>query len=285
VIPSKDRWRAFGTAVLDPWVLSLGVLGGLLFKFQVQQENTQVAAALNLMLIIVSGVLGGLLTNRWSELSGERAVVAQGKAAVRGLKLLLGSISALDRRVREYLKRMQDGDAPKAGEREIVRTYLEEVAQRCVVLEEEALSSIENWIGIVPEADVRSQIGLITRLNEELADQLREVRELELKLDEVKDKSAGEAQKFKADIIGREIEIAKLKRELQEKRINIGSVLSTGTSSYPAGVGYISPGLVGIYPAPTASYCLKCGQVFDGDKFSSCPNCSKEGGEKERSMK
>jgi len=277
MLPWKERWCAFGSIVVDPWTIALLLLVYFLFRFQATQNNPDIIAAATLALSLVSGVLGGLLTNRWSEMSGQRILGARGKVAVRSLKLLLGSVAALDRRAREYLGRVLTTKETESIHPELVRTYLEEVISRCGIVEEEALSSIDNWTDIVPEAEgIRSQIGIITELREDVARRTNELEQLRITLAEAKEKSDAEKEDLRKEIGRREEEVAKLRKELQEKRSALrSSTLATGTSSMtllPDAPIYYLPE-TGFAKLRSAILCSKCGTVYSPDLNKACPKC------------
>jgi len=279
MLPWRERWRAFGSIVVDPWTIGLLILGYLLYRFQTTQKDPSIIAALTILISVVTGVLGGLLTNWWSEISGQRILTARGKAAVRSLKLLLGSVHALDRRVREYLGRVLTTKGTDPINPELVKTYLEEVISRCGIVEEEALSSIDNWTDIVPEAEgIRSQIGLITELREDLAQRAEELEQLRVTLAEAKEKSDVEKEDLRKEIDRREEEVTKLRKELQEKRTALrSSTLATGTSSMsvlPDAPTYtFYPPETGFRKLRSAILCSKCGTAFSPDMNKACPKC------------
>lgn len=165
--PLKERWASFLTIIFDPLVLTFLVLTLLLGIFLKSQKEPVVIAALTIIITLISGILGAILKGKWSEITEEKVIVARGKTAVRSLKLLLSNILSLEKRVCEYLFRSQDEQAKMGQSPEVIKTYLEEIIGRCRIQGEEAISSIENWTDIVPEADIRTQIGVISNLREE----------------------------------------------------------------------------------------------------------------------
>jgi hypothetical protein len=96
----------------------------------------------------------------WAELSDEKMIDARGRTAIRGLITLLNRLANLERRVTQYLERQNTNNLDK----EVVRTYFEEVVENYNSLQEDVLSSIEDWADLIPEADIRSEIGVITEL-------------------------------------------------------------------------------------------------------------------------
>jgi hypothetical protein len=280
----KDRWGKFLTIVIDPWTVVLVAAGFFLSVVLIEQKDRATAAVLTLMVSILSGVLGSIWTNRWGELTAQRVVVARGNAAVRSLKLLFAGIAALERRAREYLQRHVDREEVEPVHGEVVKTYLEEVIERCGILEEETLSSIENWTDIVPEADVRTQIGLISELREEVGRRAKDLEQLKKNLEEVKGRSEEAAAKFKEQIAAKEQELLKLRKELSERRSTIAPLFGTGVS--PDAPVVLSPGIsvsslginlpTPIFASPGKKRCRKCNAEIDSDPSQVnivCPYC------------
>lgn len=218
----KRRWQIFCQLIVDPLTIILLILLVVFAKVLTVQVDIGVKAILTLVISIVSAVLGSIIYNRWSSLNEEKIIIARGKVAVRSLKLLLGNIIAIDSRVREYLSRFcSDLNKTKNGKiifNEIVKTYLEEIIKRCVLLEEETLSSIENWTDIIPEADVKTQIGIITRLREEVQNGERDLQRSKAELDKISGKSKEKEKQLRNEIKEKGNELAKLKTELYEKK-------------------------------------------------------------------
>lgn len=269
----KARWSAFLDITFDPWVLLLFTAGMVLSVVLVRQENPEAVAALTLMLSLISGVLGGLLTARWTNITDERTIVARGKVAVRSLKLLLSNLAALDRRACTYLERCKQPDPDAPLNREVVVTYLEEVIGRCEVLEEEALSSIENWTDIIPEADIRTQIGVISQLKEEVGQRAADLQNLSTQLAEVQGRSEEKERELRKEMAGKEKELSRLRKDLQERQYSFGSVVDVG-SGYGIGtgsLGSVSGGALNL--SHLTSSCNKCGYSTQGLVIGGCPKC------------
>ncbi len=274
--PLRDRWKAFLTMVLDP--LSIGLLVSTIFLsiVLVLQTDRVIIATLTFLVAVFSGVLGGVLGKKWDDLTGERIIIARGKSAIRSLKLLLGSAVALERRVRQYLGQC----AKEKGQAlETTTTYLEEVIGRCVLLEEGVLSSIESWTDIIPEADVKTQIGLISELTSKVDNLVQELGALSAELQETRGKSEKEIEKLKADKRQKEKELSELRHELSGRTIGMGLSLTTGavrfgSASLLAGTG----GEGSIISYQPEQICVSCGKEYQNPPGSlvfgnQCPEC------------
>ena len=277
--PLKERWVSFGGIIGDPIVVIFLVATILLAIFLKSQKAPEVIVALTIIITITSAILGGRLRDKWSEITEEKVIVARGKTAVRGLKLLLGNILALEKRVCEYLLRSQDEQSRVGQSPEVIRTYLEEIIGRCRNQGEEAISSIENWTDIVPEANIRTQIGVISKIREEGDKLIAEVRTLKQKLAEAKNQKVEETATLKKEIETKEEELRKIKYQLFET-----SSKAFGTSVISgASLMYVNPSFVGSFETvltPEVVYptflCSECGRLFEIPKYFlplRCPDC------------
>ena len=193
----------------------------------------------------------------------------------------MGGIASLDRRVRVYLNRQQSEETSN----EVVKTYLEEVIGRCGTLQEEVLSSIENWTDIVPEANIRSQIGVITDLREQTEELHMELDNLKKESEETQGKPAEETRALEQQIRDKQSELSKARHELAQARSSSLTVPLLGTWA-PTRLTYetnpfrdfLSPDLLGpIEALPPSRYCRHCEESFQS-WLSTCPKCGREAG-------
>jgi len=249
------RWRRFFSVILDPWLLVL-VLATALSVFEAgkaaSDARTLVAALFTTLAALSAGVLGAVVTKRWEGATVERALVARGKAAVRGLKLLLAGVVDLESRACVHLSRQPK---PKSNSHpEPVTMALEEIIGRCHALAEEVVSAIENWTDIVPEADIKTQIGVISKLIEtrdQLSDELRSLN----------DKLKAGADKTELELRVVREEVGRTEKELREtvRKLAQTQFAATGAALLPhAELGSYSAGAVA-YPENT---CRNCGARF-----------------------
>ena len=202
----KSSWSKFLNIVLDPWTILL-LASIILLVFLSQNENyTQISSLIYLLASISSAILGSRVTKNWLDLSEGRVLVARGKSAIRALRLLSININILEKRVKEYIKRQGKIDIKN----EIVVTYLEEILDKCNILQEETINSIENWTDIIPEIDIKSKIGLISDYKNKVEQTQKEIQELNDKYS-VLEKTKGES----------DIEKKRLKKEIDEKRLEV----------------------------------------------------------------
>ena len=101
--PLRESWQSFVSITLNPWSMILILSTILLNVVLIRQTDRNIVSILTLLVSLSSGILGGVLAKKWDDLTGEKVLIARGKVAIRGLKLLLGSAVALQKRVRYYL--------------------------------------------------------------------------------------------------------------------------------------------------------------------------------------
>jgi len=233
--PLSKKWSRFLEILFDPINISLIILCIIFYFLSFTQVSGIINAILTLIISLLTGVLGGIIAKEWEKTSEERVIVARGKSAIRSLKLLFSSVVELEKRVRIYLERYQAETNIETAAKQTIRTYLEEVIQRCNLLEEEVINSIENWTDIIPEADVSTQIGYISELKLKLDKLNEEVYKLN---EEMKSKSQSDGEK--ASLIEKikksEEQIMILQHELRARAYLVESNLFTSGSAviYPS---------------------------------------------------
>lgn len=267
----RERWAAFASIIFDPWAIALFVVATGLAVGSVIQTEPKVAALLTFVLSLVTGVLGAVYWQRWQRLSQERTISARGKTAVRSLKLLLGHVGRIERRVRQNLGRFREDEEGTITD-EVVRTYLEEVIEECGHLEEQVLSAIENWTDLVPEADIRTQIGEITKLRGELRQRSKELQDLEEEL-EARRETEEETERLQLEVEEKQEEVSRLRQKLAEESFD-GSFVSSSTG------GGFAQALAEMRAEASGSRsivkCTECGSNEEYDPLTgtfSCPSC------------
>ena len=202
MINLKKRWKMFLNIIFDPFTLLLTISVSILLYF----SNEQASPLIMVLITIASAILGGRLNKLWSDIIEGKVITARGKAAVRNLKLLLVHISVLKQKVIKFQDSVEQ-------DLFITRTY-EEIESFCSVLEEEAVNSIENWTDILPEADIKTQIGIISDLNQSLKDKEDELLDLNNKYSIEKFNSDGEREQLGFKIKEKESQITALEKEI-----------------------------------------------------------------------
>lgn len=217
----KERWKTFACVILDPWsVLLTIVVGGLLcFSLQKTPEATTFVL-LSILLALTSAVLGGRVSQQWIAATESGILATRGRSAVSGLKLLLRNIAALEARVQSF--QVRESESQKFPV--VVKRSYEEVLATCSLLQEETVSSIENWTDIVPEADIRTQIVEITSLKAQIDEKEYERELLQKVLNETKGESKQERARLCAQIQEKDDQIRKLQQEVIHRDLDVFNV-------------------------------------------------------------
>jgi hypothetical protein len=177
---------------------------------------------LTFLVSLFSGVLGGIVAKRWDDLTEEKVIVARAKSANRSLQLLLSSVIALERRVRLYIQRHNDAEHKSQITSEVVKTYLEEIVEASLGLEEEVINSIEDWKDILPDLEINTVLNLIRELNGNYKDSLTQLEQVNAALQETKDKSEADVNKLKEEKNEIKKELSRIQKELSEKSFQVG---------------------------------------------------------------
>lgn len=221
----KARWKLFLNLILDPWTLLL-ILGiSVLFYYSRREPSALASALLFVLITITSAILGGRIIKHWVDVTEGGAVLARGRSAVRSLKLLIRNIAALEGRIRDFRSREEEIQKHP----EVIKRNYEEAIEICNFLQEETINSIEDWTDIVPEADIKTQIGVISELKSSLAEKENDLVMLKHQLEEAQGKSEQERNQLKEQIRKKETQINELSREIWDKRFDIGGLALPGS--------------------------------------------------------
>lgn len=265
----KDKWILFLNILFDPWVITLLVIISFtIYSYSMVQENN-LKTFLTIIISILSSLIGAIITKKWSDINDEKIIVARGIGAIRNLKLLLLNIYVIEKRVRIYLQRIKKNEP----ENQLIINCYEEIIERFNILEEEGLSSIESWTDIIPEANVKTQIGLISDLKEKENELTIQFDRQKSELENDKKDNLKENEKLQTKLNETEKELKIIKKELKEKEVQLNSSVLSGLST-PSGSINLS-GLTSeanknylnkIYIDPRSltswKVCEKCGSLF-----------------------
>ena len=224
-----QKWATFAGVILSPLVFILIVATVALFYFSFTTPSLEsqpvVTAIITVVISIFSGVVGALVSQRWSEITEGGILITRGKSAIRGLKLLLLNISAIEQRIKTFITSL-DNTEP---EHMITRNSYEELVERCNSLQEEAINAIEEWQDIIPEAaNLKTQIGLLSDLKVRQVSLEQQVTIAWNELDEAKAQSEDEKEVLTGQLREKENELSQVKKELRNKEAEIGSSVLSG---------------------------------------------------------
>lgn len=263
----KVKWSHFLNILLDPWVIiMLGATIAFISYFSHTEDNN-VKEILLLIITLISSLLGGIIANRWAQLTELKVLVARGKSAIRSLKLILLNVSNIEKRTKEYINSIDKDNM----EHKLIISNFEEVIEKCNILEEEIISSIENWTDIIPEVEnIKTQIGLISDMKMKQVNLEDDI--VNLKKQIVASKVDGDKQyeDLKAILNSKEEELISTKQRLESSEIKINtSVLSGLTYTPTAAIINRIPNSLGNF-----KLCKICGKGYIETSFNAFGNCS-----------
>lgn len=208
--PIRAQWRKFRELVCEPWTCLLLIASiGLFAVGQQKGLSGGVSALLQVLLAVVTGVLGARVTNLVSEASGEGIIVARGKVAVRGLKLMLVQTAAFERRLRRFVAAKDHIDSHP----EVTKRNYEEAIEFCRRIQEEAASAMETWGDVVPSADLSSLIGRITEAEEQRDASSRELEKAKSELQQAAENTE-DAERMRSRIAFLEMQVKQSDRRV-----------------------------------------------------------------------
>ncbi len=240
----KENWQGFGGAIFDPWALILFCLisGMLVLSYLFAQSIMNNSSKLilpifSLWLSLSSGILGSRIAKQLIDRKERKGLVAKGLSTIRGLKLLFTNLANLENRIKSYVSQLNDNQ--NTSDKLIV--YCEEIIEKLMMMEEEVISSIEEWANVIPEARLKSHIEFFNDLK--LALHFSEI-EIETLYNQIV-ASNGQPKKLTQELTSRlkqeEKEMLQLRekvlerKKLLDKTILSGistSVLKSGTASF-----------------------------------------------------
>lgn len=276
-----SQWAVFYEISLSPSVLLLVLAGaGLVYiaEFGNTETSLPVAVRVSVTLIVsvLASVIGALVWKRWNDSAEAGVLVTRGKSAVRGLRLLLQSIAAAEARVLRL--RPSPVDDPFHSERFLL--ICDEVLDRLNLLQEETMNAIEEWTDIIPDANIKTQIGVLTTLKKRAGELERQVSSL---ADEAK-QSDHDREELSAELSLKEAELDKVREELTKREDAISTSVLSGLTRSPMfelisdfsrdyGEIYLDSEVSAVY-----SVCPACRKQFEPKELrdrSDCPNCGK----------
>ncbi len=213
------KWGVFVSIILDPWTLCFIILTIFLGYHITLQKDPTILTLFSILLSLSSAVVGARILKEWVDITEGGIVVARGKSAVRGLKLLLNSIIALDKRIDQFSQQEHNKETITP----IIINIIDELRGRCNLMAEEAVNSIENWTDIIPEADVKSQIGIISELKSNLESSNLDLGSLKKELSDTKGKSSEDIKKLERKVKDKELEIIQLQKQVRDSQISFGT--------------------------------------------------------------
>lgn len=228
----REKWYAAGAAVFDPFtfLLIVGTVAIYLVSAKLP-DSSSAPAFLNVLLALFASIVGSRIAATWREHVQAGQLADRGRVAVRNLKLLMRNVVTLKERVQGFSERLRNIKENKTVMDTAVRDY-DDVANICRMIAEQSVDSIENWLDIVKDADVRTQIGELTRLSKELEERRGEQKAIQAQLEKEKSASKSDRAKWKKEMEQMQATISDLEAEQARQRVNLfGASISPGVGS------------------------------------------------------
>lgn len=269
----KQKWKNFGNVIFDPWVVFLLIFTIILYILfsninTGDKGNKTIITVITTIISIITGLLGGVIANKWAELTEIKVMVARGKSAIRGLKLILLNVANIEKRTKEYIGNISEENS----EYKLIRSTYEEVIEKCNIVEEEIISAIENWTDILPEAaNFKTEIGLVSNLKQHQVALGCEIDKLNEDIKNLQQSESDEKEKLQEKLKQKEEELSNTRKKLRDKENELNKSIFSGITSAPMTIGTSSFGAQNTY-----SKCRKCGTFFLNDSQffqDKCPNC------------
>jgi hypothetical protein len=223
-------WRAFLGIVFRPQPLLLFLAATAFLSMSYYHTNRFLAVSYALLASISVGLAGSQIAFRWLEHADRRLLNVRGKLAVLNLKVLLNCTGMHQRRTEKYLECSKSD--PKRAER-IYRVWIEETVEKFEHLYEQAVSSIETWSDIIPEANIRTEINRLNELTSRVAVLQSQKSQLEKQLVEKENESEQGISFLKDQLASTKVELERTKDQLKSAKVRIeGGVLSGISSSF-----------------------------------------------------
>lgn len=232
--------------------------------------DVKFAVSLSIIASLSSGILGGVIFDKYQEYSGNKVLVKKGKSAVRNLSLIADQLHRLRIRLSEF-------NAKK------IRISIDEIDHHLVTTEKSVISGIEDWVDMVPELTTLTKLfeTVVERGNKMLG-LINEKKELEKELQKQDKAQKEKVTSLESRINQKNKEISNLSFEiskLRRQQISIGGpTISSGLN-----IGSLSAGAFGningnIVNVSNLRNCQKCGNEYNVSSFmvdlGLCSNCS-----------
>ncbi|MGE8288684.1 MAG: hypothetical protein ACN6RG_12030, partial [Stenotrophomonas sp.] len=221
-------WSTFLKVLLDPYTALLVIVAAFLGIFGPEAVGKGNGALLQVIIAIVTGVVGARISTAMAAINQEGKLYSSGRMAVRGLRLILQKTIALEKRVASFVHEGSQESAPEVRAA-MANRNLDEVLESVRMLQMEVAGSIENWVEVVPDADVSAIFLAVADARDQLSK-----KEIELQR-AIEDKDALEA-KGNADTESLKLAnglIAQLKGEKVELEGTIRSLKKVASQNSP----------------------------------------------------
>jgi DNA repair exonuclease SbcCD ATPase subunit len=171
------------------------------------------------------------------------------------LNLLLVDLTSSEARTAKYLAEIKpDGDSV------LVKHSYEELIAQFKFLQEATTNAIEEWQDIIPEANITTQVGMISKLKAELVEKCSDVQRAKNALADAQQASTGERQELENRLRNSQQELALTREQLINKENELSQCL-----------GSLSGVIPGYSPETGLCQCPTCGAFYYPS--DACPVC------------
>ena len=274
--PLIKKWGVFFSIILDPWVLILLILtiSTCIIQTSISDptKHIELITITTTLIAIITGVLGGVIANKWHQMAETSVLVARGKTAVRSLKLINSNVVNLEKSTAVHINKIEEENS----EYKLIVNSYEEIMATCHIVQEEISSSIDNWLDIIPDAkEFKKSIGILSELKRQIELLNTEIETIQETLD--KEKESGE--EVKKSLTQELLNEKELKRERMQFELNSKEYLLN--NSVFAGIGRNSVQISGGTNDDSFIYtnCIECGKLFFNGigKYShKCSGCNEK---------
>ncbi|MBU1926338.1 MAG: hypothetical protein KKI20_01055 [Gammaproteobacteria bacterium] len=225
----KENWCNFASIVFRPYVVLLIICTIILGIFTIIDGNLFVTSIFTAIIAVLGGLCGAAIENKWHELIGETLLIAQGKNAVRNLKLLLSDLLGMQISLTNY----QNQSSEKQIAPEVLKSWLKETTEKITMVQKQGINAIEAWSSWIPETDISTQIETRDNLQEKILELEKEKKELQNNNNDSSEKN-----------VRLERELDETKEELRRSRLNLDKNLFGPSLTYLSEI----PGFLGNTP-------------------------------------
>ncbi len=258
----KQEWQAFGSIVFRPITLlflSLS-LAGLTSPVYIEEKNKAIIYLLQIIATVAAGVFGGLITDRFKEITGNTILWKKGISAVRSLALIR-------HKSRNIVSRIKATNNEK------------ETINLVELLEKDIANVSREWEDIIPgiTKDIDNDYDTLTEKELELKQALQDNEIFKSQLAIAKQSGEKVSEEIKKQEIAHRNKINELQKQistLENQTVNI--YVPTNVSRNVVGSARVLDSSIreGLYS--TKANCTKCQKDYEtyiGDR-GLCSTCS-----------
>lgn len=225
------KWQKFARTLADPWTLVLWVATIFILAFSFSLPDTTTAFSqflfviFPILLAFIAAILGGRIAKQLAESAEETRLITRGKSAIRNLKLLFINLANLESRIKPQLARQNNQQSSGS----IYNNDIVDLSM--MMIKEEVIHAIEDWIDIIPEANLKTHFEYLTELKLALHFSEKECERIQNELSKTKRQSRKENEALKQRLQAEEKVITQLRERLLERKHFLDNSILSGLST------------------------------------------------------